>query len=90
MPDPDDPTHRCETCGAEVTVYEGDEAMFYVPVTPGANADATNMAVAINLALRIFGEPENEPDDERAVALGALRGALSAHQRRVAPRGDRA
>jgi hypothetical protein len=92
MPDPPDldPTHRCETCGAEVTVYEGDETMFYVPVTPGANADAANMAGAITLALRIFGAPENEPDQKRAMAIGALRGALGAHEVRIAPRGDRA
>jgi hypothetical protein len=80
----DTPTHRCETCGAEVTIYEGDDTMFYVPVKPGADGDARNMGVAINAALRILGDPENEPDPKRAMALGTLRAALTAHHRRLA------
>lgn len=79
-----DPTHRCPTCGAEVTIVNVDEdTSWYRPVAPGADADATNMAVAINLALRFLPAPENEPDSDRAVAIAALQGALSAHRRRV-------
>ena len=80
-----DPTHRCPTCGAEVTLIGDVEGTnFYLPVKPGADGDATNMAVAITFALRILGDPENEPDSKRAAALGGLRGALSAHHARIA------
>jgi hypothetical protein len=79
-----DPTHRCPTCGAEVTVFDGDErTSFYIPVKPGADGDATNMAVSIKFALRVLGRPEDEPDSRRAAALGALRGAIEHHHRRI-------
>jgi ssDNA-binding Zn-finger/Zn-ribbon topoisomerase 1 len=78
-------THRCPNCGAEVELVEGDErTKWMIPVSPGPDADATNMAVAINFALRYLPSPEDEPDQMRAAGIGALEGALSAHRRRVA------
>jgi hypothetical protein len=66
-------------------LFEGDErTSFYVPVKAGADGDASNMAIAIKLALHYFPSPENESDPRRAVAIGALQGAISAHERRLA------
>lgn len=78
-------THRCPTCGAEVTLVDVDEGTsWYLPVKPGADADATNMAVAIRFALKHLPAPEVEPDQMRAAGIGALQGALTAHARRMA------
>jgi hypothetical protein len=75
----------CPTCGASVTVVGGiEDTNFYVPTgDPGADGDSTNMAVAIKFALSVFGRAEDEPNHDRATALGALEGALSAHARRL-------
>jgi hypothetical protein len=81
-----DPTHRCPTCGHEVTLVQVDEGTsWYLPVKPGADGDATNMAVAIRFALKHLPAPEDEHrrDPMRAAAIGALQGALSAHDRRL-------
>jgi hypothetical protein len=77
---------RCPTCGADVEVITGLEGTsHYLPRgSPAASSDATNMAVVIRLALKTFGPPEHEPDAKRAMALGALQGALYAHERRIA------
>jgi len=75
---------RCPTCG-EVAVVGADEGTpFYLPVKQGADGDAVNMAISIRFALSVLGEPEDEPDPQRATALGALSGALLAHDRRMA------
>lgn len=75
----------CPTCGASVRVVaELEGTSFYVPTgDPGADGDATNMAVAVKFALSVFGRAEDEPEHDRATAIGALEGALSAHQRRL-------
>lgn len=62
-------------------VDEGTQ--FYIPVEPGAHADATNMAVAIRFALSHLPDPMDEPDRMRAAGIGALQGALSAHEQRL-------
>jgi hypothetical protein len=81
----EEPTHRCPTCGAEVTLVSVDEeTSWYLPVKQGADGDATNMAVAIRFALRHLPDPWDEPDQMRAAGIGALRGALDAHDRRIA------
>lgn len=48
-----------------------------------AEGDATNMAVAIRLALRFLPRPEEDDDGDRACGTAALQGALSAHERRL-------
>jgi hypothetical protein len=67
-------------------LVDGDErTTWYLPVAPGADADATNMAVAIKFALRHLPEPEvaAESDTYLAAGIGALQGAISAHERRI-------
>lgn len=61
-----------------------ESTKFYVPTRPGSDADATNMAVAIRFALRHLPDPEHESDTMRAAGIGALRGALTAHETRIA------
>lgn len=45
--------------------------------------DATNMAVAIRLALRFLPKPQHDEDPNRATGTAALQGALMAHERRL-------
>jgi hypothetical protein len=78
-----DPTHHCPTCGHEVTLMHVDEGTtFYMPVPPGADGDATNMAVAIGVALKTLDKAQPSVADVK-LACAALRGALSAHRERI-------
>jgi hypothetical protein len=82
-----EPTHRCPTCGHEVRILGDVEGTsFYLPLKPGADGDATNMAIAIRFALAHLPAPEDEPDEMRAAGIGALQGALDAHLRRMGGR----